>query len=230
MCPAMPCRMSAAGVPVFGHPNGMRERVTMTNATITKPAKSATVVVPEGLTASRAAAAVLAGERLGDCLTAAKGASAALIVTRYGADIDVTAIRLAKRAADELSGKTKSRGGARADVLGVLHALEATDTLTDLVFVAAARTQLDAAAADRRRRNEQKKDLANKVNDKSATLAQRTAALEVLTGMDDADAKVKADSAIRRLNDAIMAAQVGGLSEVDALEMVHAAYAVKLDK
>lgn len=198
--------------------------ITATPATIAKGAR----IVPADTTVTHAAAAVLASERLAEALAAATSAGNAVLIKRYGADIDPAAVKLAKRAADEMSGGTKSRGGARADVLAVLATLADVDTITDRTFVAAARARLDELAADKRARTEHKKELAAKVNDKSATIESRTGALEVLAGMDAADSAVKSAAIVTRLNGAIMAARVDGMSEVDMLALVAAAFKVAL--
>ena len=157
----------------------------MTNATLTKPnpakvaarTTGAPRVVAADSTAKQHAAARRAAEQLADALDSVKHAGDNVIVARYGADIDLSAVRLAKRAADELAGNTKSRGGARADVLAVLDALTSVDALTDATFVAAARARLDANAADKRARRDRKQALAAQVNDKSASVAARRIAI-----------------------------------------------------
>jgi hypothetical protein len=101
--------------------------------------------------------------------------------------------------------------------------------LTDATFVAAARARLDANAADKRARRDRKQALAAQVNDKSASVAARAAALDVLAGMDAADADAKHAAIVARLNSAIMAARVSGLSETDAHALVSAAYAAKVE-
>lgn len=183
-----------------------------------------TQVVPTDTTVSHAADAVLAVERLTDALTAASNAGNAVLVARYGADIDPAAVKLARSAALEMSGGTKSRGGARANVLAVIDALTDVDSLSDKVFVAAARTRLDQLAADKRARTERKKELAAKVNDQSASVTERTAALEVLAGMDSADAGVKSAAIIDRLIKAIAAAHDDGMGEYEIHELVSLAY------
>lgn len=186
-----------------------------------------TQVVPTDTTVSHAADAVLAVERLTDALTAASNAGNAVLVARYGADIDPAAVKLARSAALEMSGGTKSRGGARANVLAVIDALTDVDSLSDKVFVAAARTRLDQLAADKRARTERKKELAAKVNDQSASVTERTAALEVLAGMDSADAGVKSAAIIDRLIKAIAAAHDDRVPASEIHELVDLAYAVK---
>lgn len=187
-----------------------------------------TQVVPADTTVSHAADAVLAVERLTDALTAASNAGNAVLVARYGADIDPAAVKLAKSAAVELSGGTKSRGGARANVLAVIDALAGIDTLTDKVFVAAARTRLDQLAADKRARTDRKKELAAKVNDQSAPLSARTGALEALAGMDQADSAVKSAGIIDRVTKAILAARADGVTESDMHDIVAGAYKATL--
>jgi hypothetical protein len=203
------------------------DSATVTPATIARAA-GAPRVVPADTTVSRAAAAVIASERLSEALTGAKGASDAVIVARYGADVDSVAVRLAKRAADELSGATKSRGGMRADVLAVLDTLANVDALTDSAFVASARARLDANAADKRARRERKQGLADILNDSSATMESRAGALSALVGMDDADLAAKRAKVAERLNSALVAARAAGIGEADVHVAVTRAYSAKV--
>lgn len=184
-------------------------------------ASTKTVAVPAGVTAKRAASAAAASARFADALSGAKGAAAAVIVSMYGADVDTTAVRLAKRAADELSGAAKSRGGARADVLAVVNSVDGIDALTDSVFIAAARARLDANAAFKRERREAKQAQADVVNDSAATAEQRHAALKVLTGMDEQDSEAKRAAARQRFGTAAAAALEAGITadELTALVM-----------
>jgi hypothetical protein len=169
-----------------------------------------TVVVPDGITAARAAAATLASERITATLTASKSAAGNVIVKTWGADTTPAALRLAKRAADEISGASKSRGGARADVLAVVNMVEG-DAFTPAAVVAAALARLAdnaKAVADRRAR---KQGLADAVNDGSLGIRARQSALSVLAGMDDADADAKRLAAGKRLADALAAAVLAGV-------------------
>jgi len=178
---------------------------------------SHTIAVPNGITAATAAAATKASEAIAATLAAAGNASAAAITAAYGADVTPAAVRLAKRAADELSGAAKSRGGARADVLAVRDAIADTLStqsgvkLTDALLVAAASNRLAALAAAKRERTERKQQLAATLKDSGATLAARTAALEVLAGMDDADRDAAVLAATSRFDAALAAAVASGV-------------------
>lgn len=154
---------------------------------------SLTNVVPDGITAAVASAAKVASEKLAGVIQSAGAASGAAYVTAYGADVTPASVKLAKRAADELAGLNKSKGGARADVLAVLATLAdyPAAKVTPDVFVAAARARMDANAADVKARRERKRELADTMNASHATISQRAAALEVLSGMDAADADAK---------------------------------------
>lgn len=180
-----------------------------------------TRITPSGTPAATVSAAVGASERLSDVLNRAKVAGTAVIVGQYGADIDLAAVRLAKRAADELSGSAKSRGGARANVLAVVDYATAAPIVSDTVLVAGARARLDANAAYAKARREDKAALAAKVNDHTASFDERVAAMSVLVGMDDADADAKHAHALATLNAALASAVKNGvtLSELsDALD------------
>lgn len=196
------------------------------NTNLTSTATS--TVVPEGITAARAAAAVLASEVMASALLTAKGAAEAAMVKHFGADITSAAVRLAKRAADELAGTTKSRGGARADVLAVLATVEGIDddTLTAKVFVAAARARLDANAAYKRDRASQKSALAKVVNDSSASLDERAAALGQLDGMETADNDAKRYEAVKSLSASLDRAIAAGATLEVVLAMVESAFEV----
>ena len=185
-------------------------------------------VVPEGITASRAAAAVLASEVMASALLTAKGAAEAAMVKHFGADVTSAAVRLAKRAADELAGTTKSRGGARADVLAVLATVEGIedDTLTAKVFVAAARARLDANAAYKRDRASQKSALAKVVNDSSASLDERAAALGQLDGMETQDGLAKDAALVNRLDSVLDACFKAGMTG----DTIHAAWHAAMER
>jgi len=194
---------------------------TLTPATIAAKGKArGTVTVgapvaPSGdiVVISTHAAAVVAAERLTAALAGAKGASDAVIVARYGADIDSAAVRLAKRAAMELAGGDKSRGEARQDILAVIDSItKGNAAITDMTLVAAARIRLDSNSAAKRARREQKKTLAAKVNDSHSTLDDRAAALAVLVGMDDADDVTKEIAAVAAFKRALATALKAGIS------------------
>jgi hypothetical protein len=189
--------------------------------------KNNTPAAPNG-DAKRAAAATVASERLKDALTAATSARVGVIVKRYGADATPAAVSLAKRAADELSGATKSRGGQRARVLAVLDAVPADVTPTDAVMVAAALAVLDHEATAARERRDRKRALADTINDSAAPLATRAAALDVLAGMDDADADAKRATVTRRVADVLAAAVNTGIPADTLADMLANAYGVSV--
>lgn len=185
-----------------------------------------TIATPADVTTARAAAAASAAERLADALTTASAARVGVIVKRYGADATPAAVTLAKRAADEMSGATKSRGGQRARVLAVLDAVPADVTPTDAVMVAAALAVLDREATAARERRERKRALADAVNDASASIQSRAAALDVLASMDAADADAKRDAVRRRIADVLAASVSAGIAADDVARMLADAYGV----
>lgn len=187
--------------------------------------KSDTIAAPAGDT-KRAAAATVASEKLAAALTAAKGARDGVIVKRYGSDVTPAAVTLAKRAADEISGASKSRGGARARVLAVVAAIADDIDVTDAVMVAAALGVLAADAADAQARRDRKRALADAVNDASSSLSARSAALDVLAGMDDADADAKRANVRRRVADVLAASVTAGIAADDVARMLADAYGV----
>lgn len=180
--------------------------------------------------AKRAAAAAAAAERLGAALKSSAAAGVSVLVAEYGADVTPAAVRLAKRAADEAAGLSKSRGGNRAAVLAVLAAVG--DALpTDAVCVAAARATLDAEAKRKRDRTAHKRALADILNDSAQPLDRRAAALETLSGMDATDEEAKRAAAARALEAslnralAILGADVVERAAVDAVAQFRAAVA-----
>lgn len=205
---------------------------TLTKASATRDAAASTAAS----TAARHASATLALEALSAILASSSEAGRAVVIRAYGSLTDsddvqratLTAVKMAKTVAAVVAGGKKPRGEAGQNINAILAALEGIDTLTDTVLVTAARTRLDELAADKRARTERKKALAETMNDHAATPAARHAALEVLTGMDEADSAVKSAAIVARLNAAMMAARVDGLSEADMADLVTAAYAVKL--
>lgn len=218
--PAVPTPVGATSTVQISERERMED--IMTNATATKAPATATP-------AAVISAATAASERLSHTLDAAKGAGNAVIVSAYGADIDMAAVRLAKRAADELAGSAKSRGGARADVLAVVAYAVKAKAYGELVFVAGARVRLDANAAAAKARLDTKRALAAKVNDNTATLDERAAALGVLVGMDDADAAAKHLAAGKSLSDAIDRAKAAGVTRDSMLAMIEDAFEVIAD-
>lgn len=183
---------------------------------------------PDGVPAARAAAATDAATKLAATLTASITARDAIIIKHYGDGVTPAAVRLAKRAADELSGARKSRGGARADVLAVLETLTGVDTLDARAFALAAAARLAANAADVKSRRERKRALADQHNDSSLPLATRAAALEVLAGMDDEDNKAKGAAVTRRVADALAAAVAAGIPAQAVADMLADAYGVNV--
>jgi hypothetical protein len=186
---------------------------------------AAATVAPAGDT-KRAAAATVASEKLAAALAAAKGARDGVIVKRYGADVTPAAVALAKRAADEMSGASKSRGGARARVLAVVAGIADDVVVTDAVVVAAALSVLAAHAKSEQERRDRKRALTDAVNDASSSLTARAAALDVLAGMDDADADAKRATVRRRVADVLAASVAAGLAADDVARMLADAYGV----
>lgn len=154
---------------------------------------SSTIAAPKGTPAAVASAAKVASEKLAGVIQSAGAASGAAYATAYGADVTPASVKLAKRAADELAGLSKSKGGARADVLAVLATLadRPAREVTPAAFVAAARVRMDENARAVKDRRDRKRALADTVNDSAATISQRAAALDVLAGMDAADSDAK---------------------------------------
>ncbi len=193
-----------------------------------KRTRAATVATPAGVTTARAAAASDAATKLAATLAASVTARDAVIVKNYGDGVTPAAIRLAKRAADELSGANKSRGGARADVLAVLDTLAGVDTLDARAFALAAAARLAANAADQAARRERKRALADQHNDSNLPLATRAAALEVLAGMDDEDNQAKSAAVTRRVADVFAAAVAAGIPARAIADMLATAYGVNV--
>lgn len=192
---------------------------------------SKTITVPEGVTPAMHAAATAASEKLAASLKAADAARDGKLVRAYGADVTPAAVRLAKRAADELSGASKSRGGARANVLAVAEAVRAHEAaeVSDKLFVAAAAARMAELAAAAKERRDRKRELADTVNDAGSSLAARSAALEVLAGMEDADARAKLDAKLKRFGAAIIGCRDAGATADVLADMIAAAYGVKLE-
>lgn len=193
-----------------------------------KRTPAATVATPEGVPAARAAAATDAATKLAATLAASVTARDAIITKHYGDGVTPAAIRLARRAADELSGASKSRGGARADVLAVLDTLAGVDKLDARAFALAAAARLAANAADVKSRRDRKRALTDTINDAAASLVTRAAALDVLAGMDDADADAKRAAVTRRVADVLAAAVSAGIPADTLADMLATAYGVNV--
>jgi hypothetical protein len=189
-------------------------------ASIATAPRATAVVVPTNSTTTRHAAATRAAEQLTEVLAASTSAGLSVLVKRYGADIDMAAVRLARRAALQLAGAPKGRGQGQQNIANTIAALEGVDALTDSVFVAAARNALNAHKQAEQARRDKKKGYAATVNDKNATPAQRLAALEVLTGMDAADTEEKKHATKQRFLDAITAMVAIGYSRAELVEIV----------
>lgn len=186
---------------------------------------SQTTVAPHG-DSKRAAAATVASEKLAEALAAATSARNGVIVKRYGADVTPAAVSLAKRAADEMSGAAKSRGGARARVLAVVAAISDDIDVTDATVVAAALSVLADEARAAKERRDRKRTLADAVNDASSSLTARAAALDVLAGMDEADADAKRATVRKRVAEVLAASVTAGLAADDVARMLADAYGV----
>lgn len=179
------------------------------------------VAVPTDSTTAIHAGATLAAERLADCLAGVTAAGNASIVALYGADIDLAAIRLAKRAADDLAGGTKARGEARQDVIAVIDILTRDNApVTDRILVAAARVRLDANKAAKKARRDMKQGQADILNDKTKSMEQRSNALGTLAAMDDADAAARSIKLTASLKRALAACVADGMSEFSAHAIV----------
>lgn len=181
-------------------------------------------VVPADSTAARHTAARAAVNTLASVIDASGKAGLGVIVKRYG-EVDLAAVRLALRTAKQLAGEAKLRGNMQDTVNRVLRQLTDVDTLTDAVIVAAARNALDQNKQAAQVRRDQKKGLAEKVNDAHATPAERSAALAVLAGMDEQDENAKRQGAEKRLTASLAAAAAAGLGRAAVLAMVDAVFA-----
>lgn len=202
----------------------------MTTIHDTAPRTVATVA-PQGMSAARHAKASAAADALAATIKAAKAAGDATWAKAYGPTADGSAVRLAAKAAAEYAGGTKSRGRVRADVLAIIAAMAKAkdgEVLAE-TFVKAARIRLDAHAAAQKTRRETKSALAATVRDSSATKAARRAALDVLTGMDDADAAAKAKTASDALAATVKRAHDGGVSFSYALDILAKAYGATVE-
>lgn len=186
------------------------------------------IAAPDGVPAKRAAAAAAAAEALAATLAASNTARDTVIVKHYGDGVTPAAVRLAKRAADELSGAAKSRGGARADVLAVLDTLAGVDTLDARAFTLAAAARLAVNAADVKSRRDRKRTLADQRNDASLPIEARHNALEVLAGMDDEDNKVKRAAVMQRMTAVFESAAKLGIPADTIADTLATAYGVNV--
>jgi len=181
----------------------------------------ATALVAVNGDAARTEDAKRAAADLGAIISAAKRASEREFIDAIGADAKPAAVRLAKRAADEAAGLAKSRGGARADALAVLAALDGKP-LTARTLVAAATNRLAQNAAAAKSRNDAKRAAAAVTRDATATLAERQDALAVVAAMDAEDANAKRVRLTNAVSSALAAARDGGVT-VEAIAHVIAA-------
>lgn len=208
---------------------------SITRAVPARPARTARTVptATEGAATTeevtRAALAVLAVESFTATIKSASLAGLTVYTSTYGADVKPAAVKLALRAAREASGEeSKSKGGARADVIAVLATVDTAPVFgTDAaprVYLAAATARLAELAAAKRARTARKSALADTVNSAAASAEQRHAALDVLTGMDDADKGAKRAALIARLAAVVESAREGGLSQEDCMAIIETAY------
>jgi hypothetical protein len=162
-------------------------------------------------------------------LTASKVAGTAVLVKHYGKGADTASVGLAAKAAAVMGGGAKPRGGAADRINKVIAAVAdytATHTdqpLTAAVFYTAARATLDAhkaAEAARRKANKDDRAAAKAVlNDRSANKADRLAALDLMSEIDEMPAAAKRDAVRARLTAALTAARDAGFTveQVDSI-------------
>lgn len=169
---------------------------------------------------ARIHAATDASASIADVLARATVAGNAVISKAYGVGNDVkrnpsTAVKLAKSVADDISGASKSKGGARANVLAVLDAL-GDDMPTAALLVTLSRARLDALAlaarAATKAKSEARASAKSVLNDRGAAKSDRIAALELMTEIDGESDRAKSDRVWGTLTKAIDAARAAGFT------------------
>lgn len=176
-----------------------------------------------------------AASTLADVLNRAVIAGNTVVTKKYGADSDkrspLAAVKLAKAVADDISGAHKSKGGARANVLAVLDSL-ATLALspTDTVLVSLSRARLDLLAAEKREAtkaaSEARAAAKAVLNDRTAAKADRIAALELMTEIDDVVVNSRNAVKFGALVKAIEAARDFGYTREQISSVVDAAFGI----
>lgn len=199
---------------------------TTTQTTTTAAAMATALAAPADITETQRTAAAAAAKTLGDATAAGAAAAAKTLADTLGAVATPAAVKLAKRAADEMSGATKSRGGARADVLAVLRAVAAVAKPTAAAFVKVAAARLEENRLAKIRERETRAALAKTANDKHATEGERAAAFGELVEYDARDGAARDAAARDAFKRAAAAAAKHQVSLVFAFEALAAAYGV----